>query len=159
MINAYVGPNSHTPILLSLIWLFNENICFFISCSFIEIAFIIGLTVISNQILGWIWGSHRGGYEDFNLLGYNAEWSVEIQQTFRRNISHPPSESKNKPSKKPAWKQVARWLCLPPAFTLVSSLAWFSNLKMEAILSYDPTRHCIPEDRTLHNNLCENLKT
>jgi hypothetical protein len=38
----------------------------------------------------------------FCLQGYNAIYSVEIQLTFRRNISPPSSVSKNKPSNKPA---------------------------------------------------------
>jgi hypothetical protein len=37
------------------------------------------------------------------VLGYN----VESQPKFRRNISLPSSRSKNKPRKKPAWKQAA----------------------------------------------------
>jgi hypothetical protein len=41
-----------------------------------------------------VWGSHTGGYEKFCLLKYNALWSTENQQTFRKNMS------KNKPSKK-----------------------------------------------------------
>jgi hypothetical protein len=41
-------------------------------------------------------------YEEFHVLGYNALLSVESQPTFRRNISHPSSGSKNKPSKEPA---------------------------------------------------------
>jgi hypothetical protein len=56
-------------------------------------------------------------------------------------------------------------LCLPPAFTLVSCLAYPSNLKMEATCSSQTsvdfqrtTRRYIPEDRTLHNHRCENLK-
>jgi hypothetical protein len=34
-----------------------------------------------------IWGSHSGGYEEYYLLGYNALWSVESQQTSRKNMS------------------------------------------------------------------------
>jgi hypothetical protein len=32
-------------------------------------------------------GSRSRGFEEFCLLGYNAVWSIEIQPTFRRNIS------------------------------------------------------------------------
>jgi hypothetical protein len=42
--------------------------------------------------------------EEYYLLGYNTMKSVESQATFRRNISPPSSRSKNKPSKKQAWK-------------------------------------------------------
>jgi hypothetical protein len=65
------------------------------------------------------------------------------------------------------WYQlVSRWLDLPPALTLVSFLAYFSSIKMEAICSSETsvefqqtTRRCIPVDRTVHNNRCENLKS
>jgi hypothetical protein len=57
-------------------------------------------------------------------------------------------------------------LCLPSDFTLVSSLAYYSTLKMEATCfpetSFDLQRSTwryIPEDRTLHKHRCENLKT
>jgi hypothetical protein len=50
-------------------------------------------------------------------------------------------------------------------FTLVSSSANSSTLKMEAIWSFETsadfqrtTRRYIPEDGTLHNHRCENLK-
>jgi hypothetical protein len=50
-------------------------------------------------------------------------------------------------------------------FTLVSCLAYSLTLKMEAMCSSEmsvdlqwTTRHYIPEDRTLHNHCCENLK-
>jgi hypothetical protein len=57
-------------------------------------------------------------------------------------------------------------LCLPPAFTSVSCLAYSSVLKMEVTCSFEitadfqrTTRHYIPEQRTLHNHRCENLKS
>jgi hypothetical protein len=56
-------------------------------------------------------------------------------------------------------------LCLSPAFTLVSCLAYSSTLKMEATCSSETSvafqltaRRHIPEDITLHNHRCENLK-
>jgi hypothetical protein len=40
--------------------------------------------------------SHRGGYEEFSLLGYNAMQSIENMKTFRRNISLESLGPKNK---------------------------------------------------------------
>jgi hypothetical protein len=57
-------------------------------------------------------------------------------------------------------------LCLTPAFTLVSCPGYFSTLEMEAICSSETsvdfqrtTRGYIPEDSTLYNHRCENLKS
>jgi hypothetical protein len=57
-------------------------------------------------------------------------------------------------------------LHLQQAFTLVSYLAYSSTLKMEAICSSEisvgfqrTTRRYLPEDGTLHNHRCENLKS
>jgi hypothetical protein len=90
--------------------------------------------------------------EEYYLLVYNAMQSVESQPTFRRNMI-PSSGSKNKPSEKPASKQVA-------------TSAYFSTPKMEAICSSETsvdfqrtTRRYIPEDSSLHNHRCEYLKS
>jgi hypothetical protein len=55
---------------------------------------------------------------------------------------------------------------LPPAYLLVLAEIISSTLKMEAICSSETsvatqqtTRRHIPEDDTLHNHLCENLKS
>jgi hypothetical protein len=54
---------------------------------------------------------------------------------------------------------------LPPAFTLVSCSAYSSTPKMEAICSSETvdfqwiTQRYIPEDSTLHNHCCEDLKS
>jgi hypothetical protein len=55
------------------------------------------------SLLCWIWGSHRGDYEEYYcLLGCSAVWSGKNQPTFRRNMQCSSSESNGKPSKKPA---------------------------------------------------------
>jgi hypothetical protein len=55
---------------------------------------------------------------------------------------------------------------LATRFTLDSCLAYSATLKMEATWSSETsdnfpriTRHCIPEDTTLHNHRCENLRS
>jgi hypothetical protein len=59
----------------------------------------------------------------------------------------------------------SRLLCLPPAFTLISCSV-YSALKKEAICFSETlvdfsrtTGRYIPEDSTLHNHRCENLKS
>jgi hypothetical protein len=76
---------------------------------------------------------------EYYLLGHNAVQSVESQPTR---------------------------LCLLPTLTLVPCSAYSVTLKMEAIYSsetsvyFQRTTWCyIPEDRTLHNHSCENLKS
>jgi hypothetical protein len=63
---------------------------------------------------------------------------------------------------KPARNQ----LCLPPACLLIFAEFISPTLKMEAICSAETsvetqrtTRRHIPEDDTLHNHRCENLKS
>jgi hypothetical protein len=68
--------------------------------------------------------------EEFRLLRYNAVHSVEIQPTFRRNMSGPFSGSENKPSKK-----LTESVLLATCSMLASCLAHSSTLKIEAICS------------------------
>jgi hypothetical protein len=50
----------------------------------------------------------RGQFmESRYLLGYNSVWSIKSKLTFRRNRPPPTSGPRKKPSKIPAWKQVA----------------------------------------------------
>jgi hypothetical protein len=65
-----------------------------------------------------------------------------------------------------SWRLVKGQVMLATCFTLVSYLACFSTLKMEATCSSEAsvviqrtTRCYIPEDRALHNYLCERLKS
>jgi hypothetical protein len=67
---------------------------------------------------------------------------------------------KNKPSKKPAWNQVASRDCFHAGFLL----GLFSNLKMGGICSSEisldfqrTTRRYIPEDITLLGNSCNDF--
>jgi hypothetical protein len=99
-------------------------------------------------------------FQEYCLLGYNSVKFVEGQITFRKNIS-PPSSGSNKPSNKPACKQVAS-----RSFMLISSSGYFLTPKMEAACSSETslniqrtTRRCIPKDSTLHTHRCENLKS
>jgi hypothetical protein len=71
---------------------------------------------------------------------------------------------KKKLSKKPAWKKPCSACHLLSRWFLAQFI--FSILKMEAICSSDTsvgtqrtTRRYIPEDSTLHNHRCENLKS
>jgi hypothetical protein len=70
--------------------------------------------------------------EEYNLLGYNVLYSVECQPTFRRKLSPPSSGSKkNKLSKN----------------------------QLDQVDTQRTTRRYIPEDCTLHNHRCENLRS
>jgi hypothetical protein len=82
-----------------------------------------------------ILGGHSIGHSKQKNVYVHVSYSERFpgffqnQATFRRNMAHPSSWPKNKPRKKPAA------LCLPPDLTLVSFLAYFSTLKMEAVCS------------------------
>jgi hypothetical protein len=106
-------------------------------------------------------------------LVYCNDWRVQSsgiqrsplpsQPTFHTNIPLPSSGSKNKPSKKPGWKQVASTArCFHAGFLLGlffhpedGGNMFFQNV------SWLPTDYtaCIAEDRTFLNHRCENLKS
>jgi hypothetical protein len=74
-------------------------------------------------------------------------------------MSPPSSRSRNKPSKKLVWKQVASRALLAASFTPLSCLAYFLTLKMETTCSSETsvdfqwtTQHYIREDRTLRTS-------
>jgi hypothetical protein len=48
---------------------------------------------------------------------------------------------------------------VPPAFMLVSRLAYSLTLSMEVTCSSETSIDFIPDDRTLQNRRCENLKS
>jgi hypothetical protein len=55
------------------------------------------LCELSRGLAG-IHGSQNEGYEEFCHVEYNTLLSVESQRKFRRNMSPPFSDSKNKPN-------------------------------------------------------------
>jgi hypothetical protein len=71
--------------------------------------------------------------EEYYLLGYNGVQPTESQPKCEKDISHPSSGLKNELSKKP------------------TSSRWQVELQT--------TWHYIPENSTLHNHCCENLKS
>jgi hypothetical protein len=90
----------------------------------------------------------------WDIVAYSP---LKNQPKFQSKTSPSSSGSKNKPSKKPD---------LLDLVSRFSVLAYFSTLKMEgtpcsetSIDSQCITRSYSLEDRTLHNNRCENLKS
>jgi hypothetical protein len=84
---------------------------------------------------------------------------VESELIFRRNTSSGP---KNKPSKTPARSRAL----LATYFVLVPCLSYSSALKMEVtsdsetlLYFQQTTLRCFTEDRTLHSDRCESLKS
>jgi hypothetical protein len=75
-----------------------------------------------------IWGSLSGGYEDFNLLRYNAIQFVDSQLTFQRNTSLSSSGSKTKPSEKWAWRQVPNRVWRSKRYVLPKRRLTFNGL-------------------------------
>jgi hypothetical protein len=87
------------------------------------------ITIFSH--LSGILGSYSGGYEEYCLLGYTAVYSAESQPTFRRNMS-PTSSGSNKPSKKPARKQVANTALILFLLTAQISLSFINRQRLNS---------------------------
>jgi hypothetical protein len=79
----------------------------------------------------------------WNDIRYNAVLVAESQLMFRRNMLHASSGSKNKPRKKPAWKEARR------ATLLTHSSKTFVNFQQTTYA----------RSRTLHNHYSKNLKS
>jgi hypothetical protein len=78
--------------------------------------------------------------------GYNGVYSVEFQSTFRRNIWPPSSGSKNMSLARN--QHESRWKAMEAIYSSETS-----------VYTQRTTRRFIPEDHTLHNHRCENLKS
>jgi hypothetical protein len=105
---------------------------------------------ISTTKLFRIWDSHSGGYEDYNLLGYNACSPLKVYQRFGKTHRLHLQGRKYKFSKKLACHLLSRWF--------LAKLI-FSTLKMEAICSSETsvdtrrtTRRYIAGKCTLQQN-------
>lgn len=113
----------------------------FLNVSFFKV---FALRHYQFQFVRWILGSHSSWLQRF--LRYNVVFSVEIQPTFRWNISPPPSVSKSRPNK------------LASYFQLVPFLAYSLNMKVKAGRSSETqvdfhrtTLRYIPDDSNVRN--------
>jgi hypothetical protein len=77
----------------------------------------------------------------------------DCEPTFRRSMLIPSSRSKNKPSKKPVWKQ---WFL---ARLILRPRRWRRHVALKRRLTLNGLHGVIPEDRTPYNHRCENLKS
>jgi hypothetical protein len=80
---------------------------------------------------------------------------------FRRNMSLPSSRMKSQPIKKPGIKQnSAAYFMLDFCWVYSSTLKIEAAFSFETIVDFQWTIwHYIPEDRTVHTQFYENLKS
>jgi hypothetical protein len=93
-------------------WYLSTKLCCIISKETIVLIFTaIGITNLGYlDQLPWYmdlsWKAVAEWSEEFCLLWSSATQSIESQRTFRRKMSPPSSETKNKASKIPAWSRL-----------------------------------------------------
>jgi hypothetical protein len=109
-----------------------------------------GLIYRHGSIVIWQAVAHTQRHQHITDMKSSIFWDIsQSQPTFQRNMSSPPSGLKSKPNKKLAWsrQQASKQrLSLQPWWWKWHIPQW-------------TTWHSIPEDRTLHNHWCKNLKS
>jgi hypothetical protein len=100
----------------------------------------------------------------YRILRYNVFSSSKVNRRFR-GIHHLYLQSR-RINRARNQRENSAWLCLSPAFKLVSCSVYSSTMKMEAIRSSETlvdfqrtTQRYIPGDSNFHNYRCENLKS
>jgi hypothetical protein len=142
---TYHGPNKEQPVFL-------KNI----SC------ILEGTHTLSRQPYVWkaLWVGSDFRYGGFGSHRMSKTWYSTKNPIFWATIPYRPMKVNR------LFGETYRLHLLAACFLLVSRVAYFSTLKLEAICSSETTadsqlaiRLYIPEDKTPHRHRCENLKS